>query len=98
MRVSGLIRGKLERALAPDRLEIEDQSHLHLGHSGAPEGGESHFRIEIVARAFEGASRVARERMVQACLAEELAGPVHALSVAARTPEEDRVARRTPGR
>ena len=88
MRVADTIRGKLEEAFRPARLEIEDQSHLHLGHAGAPEGGESHFRVEITASVFEGKSRVERQRLVYACLAEELAGPVHALSVAAKAPTE----------
>ena len=86
MSVAQTIRQKLEHAFAPERLEIVDQSHLHLGHAGAPEGGESHFQVEIVSAAFAGKGRVERQRMVYACLAEELAGPVHALSVTANTP------------
>lgn len=82
------IRDKLEAAFQPTRLEIEDESHRHAGHSGAREGGESHFNVTIEARAFEGAARVARQRMVYRALAEELAGPVHALSVKALAPGE----------
>ena len=82
------ISRKLEAAFVPDRLEIEDQSHLHAGHAGARDGGESHFRVAIVARAFDGKSRVERQRLIHQCLAEELAGPVHALSIAARAPGE----------
>lgn len=82
------IRDKLETAFQPTRLEIEDESHRHAGHSGAREGGESHFNVTIEARAFEGAARVARQRMVYRALAEELAGPVHALSVKALAPGE----------
>lgn len=89
MTIAQDIRDKLSRAFAPDRLEIEDQSHLHVGHAGAPDGGESHFRIEIVAAAFDGKSRLDRQRLIHQCLAEELAGPVHALSIAARAPAED---------
>ncbi len=88
MSVAQDIRSKLEAAFAPARLEIEDQSHLHAGHAGAREGGQSHFRIEIVAAAFGGKSRIDRQRLVHQCLAEELAGPVHALSIAARAPGE----------
>ena len=84
MKVAQDIRNKLEAAFAPDDLEIEDQSHLHAGHAGARDGGESHFHIEIVATAFDGTSRIDRQRMIHQCLAEELAGPVHALSIAAR--------------
>ena len=89
MTIAQDIRDKLSRVFAPDRLEIEDQSHLHVGHAGAPDGGESHFRIEIVAAAFDGKSRLDRQRLIHQCLAEELAGPVHALSIAARAPAED---------
>jgi len=88
MSVSQTIRGKLDDAFDPQRLEIEDQSHLHAGHAGAREGGESHFHVEIVAAAFDGKSRVDRQRMIYQCLAVELAGPVHALSIAALSPSE----------
>ena len=88
MGVAEIMRGKLEEAFSPVHLEIVDQSHLHLGHAGAPDGGESHFRVEIAAAAFAGKSRIERQRLVYACLAEELAGPVHALSLAARAPAE----------
>ena len=88
MGVAETIRGKLEEAFRPIHLEVVDQSHLHLGHAGAPDGGESHFRVEITASAFAGKSRVERQRLVYTCLADELAGQVHALSVAAKTPAE----------
>lgn len=90
MSVADRIRTKLSAALAPTRIVIEDDSARHAGHAGGRAGGESHFRVEIVSAAFAGESRVARQRRVYAVLAEELAGPVHALEVATRTPEEDR--------
>ena len=90
MSVADRIRTKLSATLAPTRIVIEDDSARHAGHAGARAGGESHFRVEIVSAAFAGESRVARQRRVYAVLAEELAGPVHALEVATRTPEEDR--------
>ena len=89
MRVAEAIRRKLTDALTPVRLDIVDESHLHAGHVGTRDGGESHFRIEIVAAAFDGKSRLDRQRLIHQCLAEELAGPVHALSIAARAPAED---------
>lgn len=95
MKVATAIEAKLRRELEPLHLEVIDESDLHRGHAGARPGGESHFRVDIVAAAFAGLSRVARQRRVHAALAEELAGPVHALSVSARTPEEDAEARRT---
>lgn len=79
---------KLGEALDPDVLAVIDESALHEGHAGAREGGETHFRVEIVARAFQGLSRIERQRLVYGILAAELAGPIHALSVAARTPDE----------
>jgi BolA protein len=89
MRVSQSIEQKLAKALAPERLDVADESHLHAGHSGAREGGESHFRIIVVSSAFEGLSRVARQRMINDLLREELAGPVHALAMKTLTPAED---------
>ena len=86
--VAETIHTKLTRAFSPQRLEVVDDSARHSGHSGAREGGESHFNVVIVSNEFEGASRVARQRSVYAALAEELAGPVHALSVKALAPGE----------
>jgi BolA protein len=82
------IRQKLNDAFQPIRLEVEDDSSRHAGHSGATPGGESHFNVLIEAAAFEGAGKVARQRMVYKALAEELSGPVHALSVKALAPGE----------
>jgi BolA protein len=82
------IHDKLVAAFAPTRLEIEDDSARHAGHAGASAGGESHFNVVIEAQAFEGAAKVARQRMVYRALADELAGPVHALSVKALAPGE----------
>ena len=82
------IRLKLTEAFQPIRLEVEDDSDRHAGHSGAREGGESHFNVTIEAAAFVGTARVARQRMVYSALAEELAGPLHALSLKALAPGE----------
>src|SRR5512144_1936186 len=60
----------------------------HAGHAGARPEGETHFRIEIVSASFQGLSRVERQRLVHRLLAAELAGRVHALSLATQTPEE----------
>lgn len=87
-RVTEDIRGKLEARFAPARLDIVDDSDKHAGHAGHREGGESHFTVTIEADAFAGQTRVSRQRMVYAALAEELAGPVHALSVKALAPGE----------
>lgn len=89
-RIAGTLREKLSAAFSPEELEIEDDSARHAGHAGASPGGESHFNIRIRAGAFAGQSRVARQRMVYRVLAEELAGPVHALSLTALAPDEAR--------
>ncbi len=86
--VTETIRRKLEVALAPERLEVVDDSDKHAGHSGAREGGESHFTVTIVAASFAGIPRLARQRQVYAALAEELAGPIHAFSLKALAPGE----------
>lgn len=82
------IHDKLTAAFSPTRLEIQDDSDRHAGHAGATPGGESHFNILIEAKAFEGAPKVTRQRMVYKALAEELNGPIHALSVRALAPGE----------
>ncbi len=94
MTVAAAIESKLRAALAPAALAVIDESHRHAGHAGARPGGESHFRVEVVAAVFEGMSRLARQRRVYEVLADELAGPVHALSVQAQTPHEAATAAR----
>lgn len=89
MRTVETIERKLTAALSPTRLNIVDESARHQGHVGARPGGETHFRVEIVAPAFEGRSRLDRHRMVSDILAAELAGRVHALSLSTRAPSED---------
>ena len=86
--ISENIRSKLEAAFQPSHLVVEDDSGRHAGHSGARAGGESHFNVTIEAAAFAGTAKVARQRMVYHALADELAGPVHALSVKASAPGE----------
>ncbi len=89
MAVADTIERKLTQALAPQRLRIVDDSEKHRGHAGYREGGETHFRVEVVAEAFAGQTRVARQRRVYDILAEELAAGVHALQLKTLTPEED---------
>jgi BolA protein len=88
MIVAETIRLKLEAAFSPIHLRVEDESRLHAGHSGAREGGESHFRVSIVSSVFQGLTRVERQRRVHAVLAEELKHRVHALSLTVATPDE----------
>jgi len=86
--ITETIRRKLEIALVPETLEVIDQSEKHRGHAGYREGGESHFRVEIVSQAFEGKSRLERQRAINEALAEEMTGAIHALSIQARAPSE----------
>jgi BolA protein len=86
--VTEAIRRKLSVAFSPSLLEIQDDSARHHGHAGARQGGESHFNVVIQAAAFEGMNRVQRQRAVYGALSEELAGPVHALSLKALAPGE----------
>ncbi len=88
-KVANAIDNKLRMAFAPARLAIEDESSRHHGHAGWREGGETHFRVEIVSQAFAGHSRVARQRLVYAALSEELDAGLHALALVTLTPEED---------
>ncbi|HTW36162.1 MAG TPA: BolA family protein [Rhizomicrobium sp.] len=88
MTIADTIRAKLTAALAPDALTIEDESAKHAGHAGARPEGETHFRVRIVSRDFEGVSRIERQRRVYGVLAEELRGRVHALALTALAPEE----------
>ena len=91
--IATIIREKLTAGLSPTRLEIEDDSGRHAGHhhEGGVDGragGESHFNVTVVSAAFAGQGRVQRQRAVNALLREERAGPVHALSIRALTPDE----------
>lgn len=88
-KVATTIDEKLRATLAPVRLAIEDESSKHHGHAGWREGGETHFRVEIVSQAFEGKTRVARQRLVYAALKEELDAGLHALAMETLTPAED---------
>jgi BolA protein len=82
------ITEKLSAAFTPVQLDVQDESHQHAGHAGSRPGGETHFRVHIVSKAFQGKSRVERHRMVNTALAQELAGSVHALAVHAAAPDE----------
>jgi len=88
MRTQDLITEKLTKAFAPESLSVVDESHLHAGHAGERPGGETHYRVYIVSDAFRGKSRIDRHRMINATLAGELAGDVHALAIHASAPGE----------
>ena len=88
MSITERINKKLTEALSPSVLEVVDESAKHKGHGGWREGGETHFHVTVVADAFEGKSRVDRQRMVYALLAEEMAERIHALALTTKTPAE----------
>jgi len=83
------IRTRLAAALAPSALDVDDESHRHVGHAGARDG-RGHFRVRIVSAAFEGQSPIARHRAVYAALGDLMQTDIHALAIEARTPEETR--------
>lgn len=80
-----LLAARLAR-LAPLALDIEDESHRHVGHAGARDGG--HFRVAIVAAVFSGKGTLARHRLVYDAAGDLMRGSIHALSIHARAPEE----------
>ena len=84
MTVRETIESKLRRELAPTLLEVKNESGMH----NVPPGSETHFNVTLVSGAFSQQSRVQRHRVVNRLLAEQLAGPVHALAIHAYTPDE----------
>jgi len=89
MRTADIITEKLTGAFAPASLRVVDESHQHEGHAGHRAGGQTHFRVYIVSEAFRGKTRIERHRLVNATLAAELAGGVHALAIHANAPGEE---------
>lgn len=75
-------------ALAPEALDLADESARHAGHAGAAPGGNTHWRLHIVSAAFAGKSTVARHRMVYEALGDLMQQPIHALAISARAPGE----------
>ena len=85
--VGKTLEAKLQAAFTPISLEVIDESAQHQGHAGARPDGESHFRVKIVAAAFQGKSRVEQHRMINQVLALELKERVHALAIEASAPK-----------
>jgi BolA family transcriptional regulator, general stress-responsive regulator len=82
------MRQKLMTALEPTRLDVINESEMHAGHRGSPGTGQSHFRLLIVSPKFTGLSRVARQRLVNEIVADDLKAGVHALAMATYAPGE----------
>ena len=83
-----IITEKLNAAFTPQGLRVVDESSNHIGHSGHRPGGQTHYRIYIMATAFKGKTRIERHRMINAALAAEFGGGVHALAIHAAAPDE----------
>ena len=81
-----MIRERLA-VLAPQQLEILDESHKHAGHAGARSGG-GHFNLTIVSNVFDGKGLLQRHRMVYDALGSAMQTDIHALTIKALTPEE----------
>jgi BolA protein len=92
MRVEEEITRKLTEAFDPESVRVVDESHQHEGHAGHRPGGQTHFRVYIVAEAFRGKTRLERHRMINALLDAELKGGVHALAIHAAAPGDGGVA------
>lgn len=86
--IAAEIHRRLSEKLSPVQLVVRDDSESHRGHAGHDPRGESHFTVEIVSERFEGLNRVARQRAVNAALADLLADRVHALAIKAKAPGE----------
>ena len=87
MSVAQEIRARLA-LLQPEHVELVDESEAHRGHAGYREGGNTHWRLTIVAPAFAGKPTVARHRMVYQALGDLMQHPIHALAINARAPDE----------
>lgn len=84
MKIQSAIETKLKNAFDAQVLAVENESHMH----SVPPNSETHFKVTLVSPGFSGQMKVKRHQAIYAVLAEELAGPVHALSLHLYTPEE----------
>ncbi len=82
-----LIENRLREALAPQKIEVRDDSHRHAGHEGAKSGG-GHFAVTIVSPRFQGKTPVQRHQMIYQALGDMMKKEIHALSIQAFTPDE----------
>ncbi|WP_109356433.1 BolA family transcriptional regulator [Sphingorhabdus sp. EL138] len=86
--VAAEIEKRLMEALAPTSLNVINDSAIHRGHAGDDGSGESHFTVEITCEAFEGQSRLNRQRMVNKALGDLMHDKVHAMAIKAKAPGE----------
>ena len=81
------IRERLRSRLPAESVEIEDQSHLHVGHAGAA-GGGGHYAVTVVSETFEGLNTLSRHRLVYAAVEDLMKKEIHALSIQAYSIDE----------
>ena len=74
------MRAKLRETLTPSELIIQDDSHLHVGHTGA-KSGKGHFTVHIKSDALQGLSKLQQHRRVYEALGEMMAQDIHALII-----------------
>lgn len=86
--IAARIKDKIEKALSPQEFKLVDDSAKHAGHMGARPEGETHFTLSVISAAFTGKSRLERQRLVYALLADEMRERVHALSLNLKAPED----------
>jgi len=86
--VAAELTKRIEAALAPTDLTLQDDSDQHRGHAGHDGRGESHFSLRVVSAAFAGLNRVQRQRLVYRALGDLMDSRVHALQIQALTPDE----------
>ena len=84
---AAMVRERLYQDLEAEFVEVDDQTHLHAGHSGAAAGG-SHFEVVVISKAFEGLATLARHRLVYQAVGDAMTQDIHALSIKAYTPGE----------
>ncbi|WP_372966348.1 BolA family protein [Marinobacter sp.] len=84
MNVQNTVESKLKSAFEAEMLRVENESHMHA----VPPNSETHFKVTLVSGVFDGVMKVKRHQMIYKVLADELAGPVHALALHLYTPEE----------
>ena len=81
------IRERLRSRLQAESVEIENQSHLHVGHAGAA-GGGGHYSVTVVSKTFEGLNTLSRHRLVYAAVEDLMKKEIHALSIQAYSADE----------
>ncbi|WP_372881845.1 BolA family protein [Psychromonas sp.] len=84
MNVQTIIEKKIGNAIELEFLQVENESHRH----SVPANSETHFKVTVVSREFEGVSLISRHRLINNLLKDELAGPVHALALHTMTPAQ----------